>query len=234
MYELLIAGPGKNALGSELMTSLHERLQEADGQPLLLKGEGDSFSAGLNLKELAGLGPDGMEGFLRKLGRLTTALFDYPGPTVACVNGHAIAGGCVLALCCDLRVGSDNPRIRIGLNEVALGLRFPPQILRVLRHQLPRTDPLILHAALYEPQAALRVGLLDELADDAESVARERLEALAGHPAAGYAAAKLDLRGGITAVDADEERRFKEQVLPMWTSDELKQRIAAALTKKKK
>ena len=123
MYELVIAGPGKNALGSGVMDSLLAGLEAADGQPVLLRGEGDAFSAGLNLKELAILDLAGMEVFLGKLGRIAAALFDYPAPTVAYVNGHAIAGGCILALCCDWRVGVTEPRMRMGLNEVALGLR---------------------------------------------------------------------------------------------------------------
>src|SRR5690606_9804653 len=105
MRELTIQGPGKNALGRELMGSLLAQLREADGEPLLLTGAGDAFSAGLNLKELLELDEAGMDGFRRLLGELSAALFDYPGPTVALVNGHAIAGGCVLALCCDWRVG---------------------------------------------------------------------------------------------------------------------------------
>ena len=96
MYELTISGPGKNALGTDVMNALLEGLAEADGRPLLLRGEGDAFSAGLNLKEIASLDPPGMKAFLTKLRDLTTQLFDYPGPTVALVNGHAIAGGCVL------------------------------------------------------------------------------------------------------------------------------------------
>lgn len=233
MYELIIEGPAKNALGGELMERLREGLKEAGGQPLLLTGAGDSFSAGLNLLEVASFDPAGMETFLRALEDLCCELFDYPGPTVAAVNGHAIAGGCVLALCCDHRVGAANARAKIGLNELALGLRFPPRILRLLRHQLtdPKAAPAILSASLHDPQGALAAGLLDELADDAVAVARARLEALAAVPAEAYAASKADLHAGVARLDAEAERLFMDEVIPVWTSDAVKQRVRAILGK---
>lgn len=231
MIEITIEGPGKNALGSKLMASLLDQVRAAGGQPILLRGGGDAFSAGLNLKEVAALDPKGMEFFLRLLGDLAAELFDYPGPTVACVNGHAIAGGYILALCCDWRVGANAPRARIGLNEVALGLRFPARLLRMLRYQLPRLDRIVLPAGLHDPTEALRLGLLDELVapEEAEATARARLEVMARYPLEGYAAAKADLRAGVTRYDEDEEQAFLDDVIPVWTSQGVKDRVRAIL-----
>ena len=231
MIEIKIEGPGKNALGADLMASLLEQVRAARGRPILLTGAGDSFSAGLNLKEVAALDAAGMETFLRLLGDLAAELFDYPGPSVALVNGHAIAGGCVLAVCCDWSVGANSPRARIGLNEIALGLRFPARLLRMLRYRLPNLDRILLPAGLHSPEEALRLGLLDEVAtpEEAEACARARLEALAKHPAAGYAAAKADLRANVTRVDPEEERAFLQEVIPVWTADELKATVRAML-----
>src|SRR5436190_21503186 len=128
MFEITMEGPAKNALGTAMMTFLLDQLREAAGRPVLLSGSGDAFSAGLSLKEVASLDAEGMLGFLGLLERCMSALYLYPGPTVALVNGHAIAGGCVLTLCCDYRISTSSPRTRIGLNEVALGVRFPPRI----------------------------------------------------------------------------------------------------------
>lgn len=231
MIEITIEGPGKNALGSELMASLLDQIRAAGGQPVLLRGGGDAFSAGLNLKEVAALDPAGMETFLRLLGDLCAEIFDYPGPTVAYVNGHAIAGGCILALCCDWRVGAAAPRARIGLNEVALGLRFPARLLRMLRHLVPGLDRVVLPAGLHDPKEALRLGLLDEVVapEEAEAAARARLEVMASYPREGYAAAKADLRAGISRFDDDEERAFLDEVIPVWTSQAVKDRVRAML-----
>jgi enoyl-CoA hydratase/carnithine racemase len=231
MFELTIAGPGKNALGSELMDRIDAQLTRADGQPLLLTGEGDAFSAGLNLKEVASLDADGMGEFLGKLQGLVDRLFDYPGPTVAWVNGHAIAGGCVLALCCDVRIGAANPKAKIGLNELALGLRFPPRLLRILGHQVPAPllERVVLTAQLYDPAGAVSVGILHHVSDDAEALARARLEALAKIPPAAYAAAKATLRKGLTTVVPEEEQSFRENVIPAWIAPEVKAKLQAAL-----
>ena len=95
MHEVILEGPGKNALGSALMRKLLDALQHAAGEPVLLRGAGDAFCAGLNLKEMAGLDAAGMQRFLALLEDMVRMLYEYPGPTVAAVNGHAVAGGCV-------------------------------------------------------------------------------------------------------------------------------------------
>ncbi len=76
-------GPGKNALGSTMMTFLIERLRAAAGAPVLLTGAGDAFSAGLDLKEVAAAEGDGMLAFLALLEECMSALYLYPGPLVA-------------------------------------------------------------------------------------------------------------------------------------------------------
>ncbi|MEZ4237528.1 MAG: enoyl-CoA hydratase/isomerase family protein [Myxococcota bacterium] len=232
--EVVLSGPSKNALGTRLMLQLDEGLAAAGGAPVLLRGEGDAFSAGLDLRELVDLDRDGMQSFLMRLNGVVERLFRYPGPTVACVNGHAIAGGAILALACDHRVATADPRARIGLNEVALGLRFPPGILDIVRHRVARIETVILGAGLHAPADAAAMGLVDEVADDPLAVAQQRLAALAAHPPAAYAHAKAALRDGIGAWDAATEQQFLEQVLPTWTSGEIKAMIRGFLDRSKR
>jgi enoyl-CoA hydratase len=231
MIEVVLSGPGKNALSSTLMQSLRGQLARAEGQPVLLRGEGDSFSAGLNFFELATLDAAGLDEFLAVLEDLLHELYMYPGPTVALVGGHAIAGGCLVAMCCDHRVCAADPRLKIGLNEVALGLQFPPPALALARRRISphHLDEVILGARLYGPEEALRVGLVDEVAPAAEAVARARLAELARHPADAYAAAKRVLRSGVFDVDPARRRAEREAVLPAWTDPTLRARIAAFL-----
>ena len=234
MVEVVLEGPAKNALGSALMAEALDAVRAADGAPLLIRGAGDAFSAGLNLKELVQLDTDGMRDFLDQLGALLDAIWRYPGPTVAAVNGHAIAGGCLVALVCDHRVGTRDPRARLGLNEVAIGVRFPPYILRLVQARIGalHLPTVTLGAGLHAPEAALRLGLLDELADDCVAVATQRLEALAAHPSEVYAATKAALRPRFEPTP-EEERVFEEEVLPVWTGPELKERVAAMFAKKR-
>ena len=232
MRTVTLSAPGKNALSSELMAWIVDQLAQAGGEPLFITGAGDAFCAGLNLKEVVTLSPPGMERFLDALERMVDALYGYPGPTVAYVNGHAIAGGCIVALACDLRVGLAGDTARIGLNEVPLGLKFPPKTWRMVTHRLspPALERVVLEGGLYPPAQALRLGLLDEVVAS-EGEARSMAERFAASPRDAYLAAKRALRTGALDVTEDERRRYLDEVLPTWTSGDLKSRIEARLRK---
>jgi enoyl-CoA hydratase len=236
MIDVVLSGPGKNALSTSLMQEVIEQLARADGRPALVRGEGDAFSAGLNLLEIAQLDEEGLDRFLSTLEDLLYALYNYPGPTVALVNGHAIAGGCLVAMCCDHRVAAAEAKLKIGLNEVALGLRFPQPVLALARQRIaPQAiDEVILGARLYSPQEALRVGFVDEVATAAEAVARQRLAELAKYPVDAYVAAKRGIRGGVLDADPATRASARRALLQYWTAPELKAHIARFLLERKK
>lgn len=234
MFEIRMQHPAKNALDGELIAWLSERLDEADGRPLLLTGSDGAFSAGLNLKKMVELEGERLRSFLDALDELCARLYLWPAPTVAFLNGHAIAGGCVLTTCCDHRIALADPRLRIGLNEVALGVCFPPRILAILRDRLSRerAQRLLLGADLFGVDEALRLGLLDEVvagADEALARARARLETLASHPLRAYAATKRSLRAAAAEADPAARRRFLDEDLATWTASGTRERMLAVL-----
>jgi enoyl-CoA hydratase len=231
MVELTLEGPGKNALSTAVLEGLLAQLDAAKGQPLLLTGAGDALSAGVNLKEIATLPPEGIAHFLSLLDQVVRRLYLWPAPTVVAVNGHAIAGGSVIACTFDLRIGTTDPRARIGLNELAIGVRFPPAALAMLRARLPtqHVDRLLLAAELHGPVEALRLGLLDELSDDVLTTARARLAALAAYPREPYARTKEALRGATLDLPASALKVFEDEVVPSWSSPELRERLLRQL-----
>jgi enoyl-CoA hydratase/carnithine racemase len=162
-----------------------------------------------------------------------TAIHEHPAPTVAAVHGHAIAGGCVLAQACDLRVMTTSPAARIGVNEVAIGLQFPPRVLALVRARVPahHRRKIFLEAGLYDPSEALRLGLVDELAEDAVATARARLERLALHPRDAYVATKRVLTQGVLDLDEATVRDFHDRILPRWTDPDLRNKLQAMLKK---
>jgi enoyl-CoA hydratase/carnithine racemase len=231
MIDIVLEGAGRNALGTPVLTALRDALTAAGDEPVLLRGAGGTFSAGLNLKELATLDEPAMERFLSLLEDTFEALYLHPAPVVALVEGHAIAGGTVLALCCDWRISTADERSRLGLNEVALGLQFPPKTWAIVNARLPPTtrEQVLLGAGLHPPSEALRLGLLDEVTVDAETRARAVLAALAAHPRRAYAATKRALRARVVALSEDARAAFVAEVVPRWVSDDVRARMLAAL-----
>jgi len=231
MIEIRIEGPGKNALGTSLIEDLSQQIDAANGAPILFTGVGDAFSAGLNLKEVGSLEPEGMDAFLERLESFFRKVWLYPGPTAAAVNGHAIAGGCILAMCCDVTIATNNPKARIGLNEVAIGLRFPPGLLNFVKTMVaPRhLNEVVLGAGLHAPEDAVRLGLVRLTSDNPVADAEKALARLAKHPPDAYGAAKRDLRAGIMDATEAEQTAFRDEVVPFWTSPELKAMIRSLL-----
>lgn len=229
MRQITLAGPGMNALSTPLMTDLIQQIEAAQGAPLLLTGQGRAFSGGLNLKEVVEHDEAGLAHFLSLFSELCSALYHYPGPSVAWVNGHAIAGGCLLMLFCDQRFLAADPGIKVGLNEVALGVTFPPNILRMVRSRIPRhhLDEVLLGGALHGPDDARRLGLVDYVGDEAEERARAALTALSRHPAEGYTRMKAAIRSSANAGDVDD--RLTRELAANWASDEVRGRLRAAL-----
>lgn len=234
MHEIVLDSPHLNALSIASMTALRNEIRRADGEPLLLRGAGRAFSAGLDLGEVTSLRGEATSTFISLLDSLFLELFTYPGPTVAWLNGHAIAGGCLLALACDHRVAAASPAIKIGLNEVALGISFPPGALAIVRYRIAthRLDEVLLGARLYSPTEACLRGLVDEVVDDSGEHARSSLELLAAHPAAGYTSAKTALRSAIATQAAAALPAFIKNSLHHWSGEELGQRVALLLGKK--
>jgi len=215
MHEVTLSGRGPNTMTLESLRAFGEELRAHPDEPILIYGEGKAFSAGLDLKALAVGDPRAVTD---EIERLITALFHHPAPTVAAVNGHAVAGGCLVAQACDYRIGTDHPGIKIGMTGVAVGIAYPPVVLRILRHRLPRhtIERVLLEAERHTPRGAVALGLLDEVAPDAIEAGREKLIAMAAHPRGAYAAAKRALRDGVTDVGAEEQAAFDSAAERLW------------------
>ena len=181
---LLTMAHGKaNALDIEFcdaMAARFDELRRADAKAIVLTGRGTIFSAGVDLKRLSAGGADYIRRFLPALHRLYEAAFFHPKPVVAAVNGHAIAGGCVLTCCADRRLMARDSG-RIGVTEILVGVPFPALAFEVIRFAVPPRylSEFTLSGATYATDEALRRGWVDEvtepgkLIDDAIVVAQQ-------------------------------------------------------------
>jgi enoyl-CoA hydratase len=208
-----------NALDLELLTALPDALASAGAAPVVLTGAGRCFSAGVDLKRIVDGGAPYVEEFLPALSTAALALFEHPRPVVAAVNGHALAGGCVLAAACDVTLMSGGT---IGLTELAAGVPFPTVPLEIMRHAAgPAVERLVLTAARLDPAEAHRIGLVDEVvADGLVAAAVERAAALAATPTAVYARAKRQLREPALAQIAARRELDDPGVAALWADEE--------------
>jgi enoyl-CoA hydratase len=151
-----------NALDTELLRALTAAMGALEpAAPVVLTGTGAAFSAGVDLRRIAEGGAGYVREFLPALSEMFLAVFDHPGPVLAAVNGHAIAGGCVLAAACDFRVMSQGT---IGLAELTVGVPFPPVALEIVRHAAgPVAGELVLTAVMLSPGQARSAGLVHEV-----------------------------------------------------------------------
>jgi enoyl-CoA hydratase len=151
-----------NALDVELLQAITKAFGDLEpGRAVVFTGAGRSFSAGVDLKRITDGGMDYVRTFRPSLSAAVMAVFDHPGPVVAAVNGHAIAGGCVLAAACDRRLMSAGT---IGLTEMRVGVPFPSVPMEVMRHVMgPAVRRLVWDAELLDPAAAQAAGLVDEV-----------------------------------------------------------------------
>jgi enoyl-CoA hydratase len=191
--------PPANALDLDLLAEGHEvraRLAESKPSAVVITGRDKFFSAGMDLKAAPTLTPDQQRRTVDGINRLFAGWYAFPHPVVAAVNGHAVAGGLILALCADHRVGATEGRL--GLTELRAGLPYPVAAISVVRAELGAAvaRKLVLGAALIDPAEALELGVVDELkpADEVLPRAIEKATELAALPASTYVRVKQQLR----------------------------------------
>ena len=127
------ARPTRSTSNSATRSSRSSRRCAApETKAVVLTGQGEMFSAGVDLLRLSEGGADYVRRFLPALHRLYDTVFFFPKPVVAAVNGHAIAGGCVLQCCADRRIAAAGGG-RIGVTELLVGVPFPPLAFEVMR-----------------------------------------------------------------------------------------------------
>ena len=220
---LTLAHGKANALDLELLTELGEQLAIAeadDCSALVLTGTGHIFSAGVDLFRIDDGGESYVNRFLPALSDVVCHLFALPKPVVVAVNGHAVAGGCILVCTGDVRVGVEDGG-RIGIPELRVGVPFPVAALEVMRFAVGdrHLPALALGGATYEPEAARDVGLLDRLvaSDELLPTAIETARDLAALGAA-FAVAKRQLRQPTIARITAERERTDAEILSLWNA----------------
>jgi enoyl-CoA hydratase/carnithine racemase len=209
--------------------------QDGDLRSLVLASSNDKFfSIGFDIPELIQLDRKGMEVFYLALNQMSLDLYAFSKPTVAALTGHAIAGGCIIAICCDYRLIAEGRKL-MGLNEVKLGVSVPYPADCVLRSLVgDRTAREVMELGeFYEAADLLRMGMVDEVLppDELRSRAMEKARSLGSLPHDAWSLIKRNRVGPVESRARAELRQRQQQFLDLWFSDEARVQLEEAAKK---
>lgn len=228
-----------NALNLQLLNQLAESLQkvkEDTGVHGLVLGCANEkfFSIGFDIPALFELTRDDFNIFYRTYNRVCMDLYTLPKPTIAALTGHAIAGGCVLALCCDYRFIADGKKL-MGLNEIKLGVPVPYPGDRILSQMVGarKAQEIMEGGEFYPPEESYKIGMVDQVLPQEQVLpeAIKKAKLLGAMPNKAYGMIK---RNRIEAVESQVQAQLAKKekfFLECWYSDETRKRLQEAIKK---
>jgi methylglutaconyl-CoA hydratase len=230
----------RNAVSFELVSELMAALDQIENSPaqvVIITGAGKAFCAGLDLEELKGLLGKTHEENVKDsttMARLFRRVYDFPRPTIAAVNGHAIAGGTGIATMCDFTLSV--PEAKFGYTEVKIG--FVPAIVSSILvwqvgHKIARD--LLMTGRLFDASEAHRYGLVNEIVSPEQLMARSRALAaqlLENSPSSVRLTKKL-INGFIGASLDEQMAQAVEENARIRTTADFKEGVSSFLEKRK-
>jgi enoyl-CoA hydratase/carnithine racemase len=222
--------PPANAINGEMCRTLLATIDELEADEkvagVVLAGREGMYSAGLDVIELYGLDAADMEAFWAQFTEVFLRIFGSSLVWVAAIEGHAPAGGCVLALACDHRVMAQG-RYKIGLNEVAIGLAVPRWLSRVHASIVGRrrSERLLQLGHMLRPDEALAAGLVDDVVDQGKVLeqCRAELETRLSVPQVARHTTKMSMRRELLLDIESESRADGQALLQSWYSEECRE-----------
>lgn len=214
-----------NALNDKVVKKLHDTFKklekDSDTKALILTGSDSFFSFGFDIPQLLTYSRENFTKFLKEFTELYTYMFTYPKPIIAAINGHAIAGGCMLALACDKRIMVEG-KAKISLNEITFGASIFSGSTEMLRFCVgsKNATEILYSGDMYNVQNAFNIGLIDQittnekLIKDAESIALNLGNKLTGT----FASLKLLLRAPIAEEMRKRENQSIQNFVDIWYS----------------
>jgi enoyl-CoA hydratase len=171
-----------------------------------------------------------MDTFMQRFDAVMLRVFTFPRPVVAAIGGHAVAGGAILALACDVRVMGERTG-RFGLNEVRLGVPFPASALEIARHAIPAAfvERALWEGELLDPAEALARGVVTELAaGDVVEAACGICTRMGTMPAGAFETIKTSLKGPAVERARATLAPLRRAFVDAWYTPEARRRIGEA------
>jgi len=218
----------------QTLTSILQELQTCDVRAVLLTGNDRVFSAGVDLNAVLAGGQTYRHRFLPALVECFKTIFQFSKPIVAAINGHAVAGGCVLATACDKRL--IHAKARIGVPELRVGVPLPAIAMEILRFGVApeALQAMVTTGQNYRGDEAVRVGLVDLIVepDQLLSAAKKEAESLLAIPQSVFEISKKQLRAPAITNMERSESDLESRVFEIWDSEEIQEVIREFVKKR--
>lgn len=210
------------AVVDEITATLKSCERDREAKAVVLTGGGKFFSFGFDVPEFLSFDKAQFTRYLTSFTDLYTYMFLYPKPLVAALNGHTVAGGCMLALACDYRIMAAG-KGRISLNELTFGASVFAGLTEMLRFAVGSANAarILYSGAMYSAEEAKSIGLVDEVAAEQDLMAATlRAASTLGskHPPA-FAGVKSLLRGSIAEDMRRREAESIREFVEIWYSE---------------
>jgi enoyl-CoA hydratase/carnithine racemase len=216
-----------NALNLDFLKEISNNLYELNKNPevraVVITSTNDKFFCiGFDLPYLITLSIEDVKTFYTTYNQLSLDLFSFPKPTVAAINGHAIAGGCILTLCCDYRYISEGRKL-MGLNEIKMGLPVPYPGDRILTQIVGSkiAKEIMEVGDFYPSESSLKMGMVDGIFPLEQVLTKsiERAELLGNYPTPAY---KMIKQNRVEKVKDEIQKSLEEKqqyFLNCWEKD---------------
>jgi enoyl-CoA hydratase/carnithine racemase len=189
---------------------------------IVFRGVGKFFSFGFDIPEFLSYSKEAFVEYLKSFTRFYTELFLFPKPVVAALNGHAIAGGCMIATACDIRVMT-SAKAKISLNEITFGASLFAGSVAMLKHLVggPNAEKILYTGKMYGAEEAWHLGLVDEMVSPDELMTRavEKARRLASQDARAFASIKRLVRAPIAEAMRRREADSISEFAHIWYSE---------------
>jgi enoyl-CoA hydratase/carnithine racemase len=221
-----------NALNDVVVHELQEAFDSTAADPdikaVVFTGKGKFFSFGWDVPEFLGWERPKFEDFLSAFTQLYRSIFTFPKPVVCAINGHAMAGGCMLTIACDERL-MVHGKAKLSLNEVTFGSAVPVGSTEMLTYWLgsEKSEYLLLSGVMLGPEQALTIGLVREVIPEESLLSRSEQRALelAKPDAAAYRMVKGMLRDPVAERMKAREPEFIVKFTDLWYSENTRRQL---------
>lgn len=223
---VILSRPKVNALNEPLVDELNECFQKLANDPgvksVILTGEGSFFSFGLDVPEFLSYSKESFTKFLNKFTDLYASIFLFPKPVVAALNGHTVAGGCVLAIACDYRIMVSG-KAKIALNELTFGSTFFAGGVEILKFWVGGKDAesALYTGAMYSAEDAKELGLIHEVVtqENLDEAVRKIAGDFAKKDSRAFGSIKMLLRKQVAEEIRKRENDSITEFVDIWYSE---------------